>query len=202
MQMRITKFGEEILTKVAEEVDIFDGELEELANSMFETMCSENGLGLAAPQVGVSKRMFVIDMRRRADENSECNFTLDGRYVPLELAMPLVAINPVVENAGNYVETAEEGCLSFPGIYDEIERFYKVRLEYTDLHGIKHEIVCDGLFARCVQHENDHLDGITLVDKLTPKQLKKHEVKLKQLKRQSRDELKAAKSEAKAAKKQ
>ena len=201
MQMRITKFGEEILTKVAEEVDIFDGELEELANSMFETMCSENGRGLAAPQVGVSKRMFVIDMRRRADENSECNFTLDGRYVPLELAMPLVAINPVVENAGNYVETAEEGCLSFPGIYDEIERFYKVRLEYTDLHGIKHEIVCDGLFARCVQHENDHLDGITLVDKLTPKQLKKHEVKLKQLKRQSRDELKAAKSEAKAAKK-
>lgn len=191
--MRVTKFGEEVLSKKSEEVDIFNDELEQLANDMFETMCAENGLGLAAPQVGISKRMFVIDMRRRADENSECNFTLDGRFVPLELAMPLVAVNPEVENAGQYVETAEEGCLSFPGIYDEVERFYKVRLEYTDLRGIKHEIVCDGLFARCVQHENDHLDGITLADKLSPKQLKKHEVKLKQLKRLARDEAKAAK---------
>ena len=193
MQMRVTKYGEPVLKQVAQEVDVFDAELETLANDMFETMCEANGLGLAAPQVGVSKRMFVIDMRRRLDPDVPCNFTLDGKSIPLELAMPLVAVNPQVENAGEYVETCEEGCLSFPGIYGEVERFYKVRLEYSDLKGSRHEIICDGLFARCVQHENDHLNGITFVDKLSTKQLLKVSSKLKKLKRASRDFLKGKK---------
>ncbi len=191
--MRVTKYGEAVLSQKAEEIDIFDGELENLANDMFETMCEENGIGLAAPQVGVSKRMFVIDMRRRADSDAECNFTLDGRYVPLEIAMPLVAVNPEVENAGRYVETAEEGCLSFPGIYGEVERFYQVRLTYCDLRGGRHEIVCDGLFARCIQHENDHLDGVTLADRVSPREMMKISTKLKKLKRQTRDFLKELK---------
>lgn len=193
MQMRVTKYGEPVLKQVAEEVGVFDAGLEALANDMFETMCEANGLGLAAPQVGVSKRMFVIDMRRRIDPDAPCNFTLDGKKIPLELAMPLVAVNPKVENAGEYVETCEEGCLSFPGIYGEVERFYKVRLEYSDLKGARHEIICDGLFARCVQHENDHLNGITFVDKLSTKQLLKVSSKLKKLKRASRDFLKGQK---------
>lgn len=193
MQMRVTKYGEPVLKQVAEEVGVFDAGLEALANDMFETMCEANGLGLAAPQVGISKRMFVIDMRRRIDPDVPCNFTLDGKKIPLELAMPLVAVNPKVENAGEYVETCEEGCLSFPGIYGEVERFYKVRLEYSDLKGARHEIICDGLFARCVQHENDHLNGITFVDKLSTKQLLKVSSKLKKLKRASRDFLKGQK---------
>ena len=191
--MRVTKYGEPVLKQVAEEVGVFDAGLEALANDMFETMCEANGLGLAAPQVGISKRMFVIDMRRRIDPDVPCNFTLDGKKIPLELAMPLVAVNPKVENAGEYVETCEEGCLSFPGIYGEVERFYKVRLEYSDLKGARHEIICDGLFARCVQHENDHLNGITFVDKLSTKQLLKVSSKLKKLKRASRDFLKGQK---------
>ena len=191
--MRVTKYGEPVLKQVAEEVGVFDAGLEALANDMFETMCEANGLGLAAPQVGISKRMFVIDMRRSIDPDVPCNFTLDGKKIPLELAMPLVAVNPKVENAGEYVETCEEGCLSFPGIYGEVERFYKVRLEYSDLKGARHEIICDGLFARCVQHENDHLNGITFVDKLSTKQLLKVSSKLKKLKRASRDFLKGQK---------
>lgn len=193
MQMRVTQYGEPVLKQKAEDIDIFNDELETLANDMFETMCEANGIGLAAPQVGISKRMFVIDMRRRLDTDSECNFTLDGKYVPLELAMPLIAINPEVENAGMYVETAEEGCLSFPGIFGEVERFYKVKLTYNDLRGLRHEIVCDGLFARCIQHENDHLDGVTFVDKLSAKQLLKVASKLKKIKRSSRDFLKGKK---------
>ncbi|MBR4597423.1 MAG: peptide deformylase [Opitutales bacterium] len=190
MQMRITKYGEPVLKQKAEKVEVFDSGLEKLANDMFESMCEANGIGLAAPQVGVSKRMFVIDMRRRYDADTPCNFTLDGKSIPLELAMPLVAVNPEVENAGEYVETAEEGCLSFPAIYGEVERFYKVRLVYSDLKGARHEIVCDGLFARCIQHENDHLDGITFVDRLQTKELLKISAKLKKLKRASRDFLK------------
>ena len=190
MQMRITKYGEPILKQKADEVEVFDAGLEKLANDMFETMCEANGLGLAAPQVGVSKRMFVIDMRRRCDQDIPCNFTLDGKAIPLDIVMPLVAVNPKVENAGEYAETCEEGCLSFPYIYGEVERFYKVRLEYSDLKGARHEIVCDGLFARCVQHENDHLDGITFVDRLSTKQMLKVAAKLKKLKRASRDFLK------------
>ena len=120
MQMRITKYGEPILKQKAEEVDVFDAELEKLANDMFESMCEANGIGLAAPQVGVSKRMFVIDMRRRYDTDAPCNFTLDGKPIPLELAMPLVAVNPEVENAGEYVKSG--GLLIASGIIDQREK--------------------------------------------------------------------------------
>lgn len=188
--MRVTKYGEPVLKQTAAEIDVFDKDLEAFAADMYETLVSENGLGLAAPQVGVSKRMFVIDMRRRADEASDVVFTLDGKSVPLELVMPLVAINPEVENAGEYVETAEEGCLSFPGIYAEVDRFYAVRMTYNDLGGAKHELVCEGLFARCVQHENDHLNGVTFVDRISPAQALKISAKLKKLKRGTRDFLK------------
>lgn len=190
MQMRVTKYGEPVLKEKAKEVEVFDKDLEELANNMYETMLAENGLGLAAPQVDVSKRVFVIDMRRRADEDVPVKFTIDGRNVPLDLVMPLVAVNPKVENAGEYLESADEGCLSFPGIYGEVERFYTVKLTYKDLKGSSHEIVCDGLFARCIQHENDHLDGITFVDRLSTKETLKVAAKLKKLKRQTRDFLK------------
>ena len=92
------------------------------------------------------------------------------------------------------IEIAEEGCLSFPGIFAEVERSAEVRLTYQDTDGAKHVLVCSGLFARCVQHENDHLDGVCFVDRLTPRQLFKIEPKLKKLRRQTRDFLKSQKS--------
>lgn len=148
---------------------------------------------MAAPQIDVGKRAFAIDMRRRADPDAPCVFKIDGKELPLDIAMPLVAINPKVEELGDYVEIAEEGCLSFPGIFAEVERSEIVKMEYFDQYGIGHELVCEGLFARCVQHENDHLDGVCFVDRLKPRQLFKIESKLKKLRRETRDFLKGKK---------
>jgi len=133
-------------------------------------------------------------MRRRSDDSAPCEFTIDGKALPLDIAMPLVAVNPQVEEIGDYVEIAEEGCLSFPGIFAEVERSAEVRMTYFDTEGAEHTLVCSGLFARCVQHENDHLDGVCFVDRLAPRQLFKIEPKLKKLRRQTRDFMKAQKN--------
>ena len=190
MTRRLTKFGEPVLKKKAAEVEVFDESLKELASDLVDTLYEENGLGLAAPQIDSSKRIFAIDMRRRSDDSVPCEFTIDGKSLPLDIAMPLIAVNPEVEEIGDYVEIAEEGCLSFPGVFAEVERSAMVKMRYFDTDGIGHELVCEGLFARCVQHENDHLSGICFVDHLSQKQLFKIEPKLKKIKRQTRDFLK------------
>lgn len=194
MVKRILKLGEPSLNKKALEVKVFDKELSAFACDLVETMNAENGLGLAAPQVGESKRVFVVDMCRRNDKTEACEFTFDGKKVPLELIMPLVAVNPSIENAGEYTVICEEGCLSIPGVYGEVERFEKVKLHYFDVDGNPHEIICGELFARCVQHENDHLDGITFTDRMLAKNITKILPKLKKIKRQSRDFLKGQKN--------
>ena len=126
MNRRVTKFGEKILKEKAEKVSVFDGELKALAADLVDTMYEEKGLGLAAPQIGVSKKVFAIDMRQRVNTDVPCVFTLDGKELPLDLAMPLVAVNPEVEEIGDYVEIADEGCLSFPGVFAEVERIARV----------------------------------------------------------------------------
>lgn len=193
MLRRLTKFGESILKKKALPVESFDEELKSLSADLVDTLYEENGLGLAAPQIDVQKRVFVIDMRRRSDDSVPCDFTIDGKTLPLDIAMPLIAVNPQVEEIGDYIELAEEGCLSFPGIFAEVERSAEVKMTYRDIQGAEHVLVCSGLFARCVQHENDHLDGVCFVDRLTPRQLFKIEPKLKRLRRQTRDFLKTQK---------
>lgn len=190
MTRRVTKYGEQVLKTEAKEVADFDAALKELGKDLVETMYAENGLGLAAPQVGESKRVFAIDMRRRIDTENPCVFTIDGKTLPLDICMPLIAVNPEVEEVGEYVIVAEEGCLSFPGIYAEVERSEAVKMKYFDTDGNPHELYCEGLFARCVQHENDHLDGVCFVDLLRAKELFKIDGKLKKLRRQTRDFLK------------
>ena len=193
MLRRLTKFGESILKKKALPVESFDEELKSLSADLVDTLYEENGLGLAAPQIDVQKRVFAIDMRRRSDDSVPCDFMIDGKTLPLDIAMPLIAVNPQVEEIGDYIELAEEGCLSFPGIFAEVERSAEVKMTYRDIQGAEHVLVCSGLFARCVQHENDHLDGVCFVDRLTPRQLFKIEPKLKRLRRQTRDFLKTQK---------
>ena len=193
MLRRLTKFGESILKKKALPVESFDEELKSLSADLVDTLYEENGLGLAAPQIDVQKRVFAIDMRRRSDDSVPCDFTIDGKTLPLDITMPLIAVNPQVEEIGDYIELAEEGCLSFPGIFAEVERSAEVKMTYRDIQGAEHVLVCSGLFARCVQHENDHLDGVCFVDRLTPRQLFKIEPKLKRLRRQTRDFLKTQK---------
>lgn len=194
MLLRVVKFGEKVLKEKSAPVEVFDSELKAFAGDLLETMLEENGLGLAAPQVGVLRQIFVIDMRRRSNTDVPCVFTIDGKSLPLDLAMPLFAVNPQIEEVGEYVIYAEEGCLSFPGIYAEVERSEKIILHYQDLEGTPHELHCDGLFARCVQHEFDHLEGVSFVDRLEPKQLFKIESGLKKLRRQTRDFLKESKN--------
>lgn len=191
MLQRLTKYGEKVLKETAERIDAFDDSVKSLARDLTETLYAENGLGLAAPQIGVSKRMFVIDMRKRANADISCDFTIDGKTLPLDIAMPLVAINPEVEEIGEYVTIAEEGCLSFPEIFAEVERSDMVKMRYIDIDGAPHELVCEGLFSRCVQHESDHLDGICFIDRMRSKELFKIDGKLRKLRKQTREFLKS-----------
>jgi peptide deformylase len=140
--------GDPILRQRAEEVEEIDDDLRELAEEMFETMYTEEGIGLAAPQVGVSKRLFVMDLRE------------DG-------AGPQAVVNPViVEHSGS--ERGEEGCLSLPGLVGAVERPARIVVEGLDLDGKPLRIEASELLARCIQHEIDHLDGVLFIDHLSP----------------------------------
>jgi peptide deformylase len=140
--------GDPVLRQRADEVEEIDDELRELAEEMFETMYTEEGIGLAAPQVGVSKRLFVMDIRE--DE-----------------AEPQAVVNPVIiEQSGS--ERGEEGCLSLPGLIGTVERPACIVMEGLDLDGRPLRIEASDLLARCIQHEIDHLDGVLFIDHLSP----------------------------------
>jgi peptide deformylase len=142
--------GHPTLRKIAKRVDpkeIRDALFQQLIDDMFETMYAAPGVGLAAPQVDVSKRLFVIDVH---DDEHE----------------PAVVINPRLEDVSEEVEL-REGCLSVPGLVGEIVRFKRVAVNGLDRRGQKVRIEGEGLFAQCVQHEIDHLNGILYVDRAT-----------------------------------
>jgi peptide deformylase len=142
--------GHPTLRRVAKKVnpaELADPIFQQLLDDMFETMYGAPGIGLAAPQVNVSKRIFTVDLQ---DDN--------------EAHGPLVVINPKFTVTEGEIE-ATEGCLSVPGMVGEMTRFERVVCTGLDRHGKKLELVADGLFARCLQHEMDHLDGILYIDK-------------------------------------
>ncbi|MCQ2241348.1 peptide deformylase [Treponema sp.] len=144
--MRITKLGEEILRQKCEPVkpEEINDEMRALFEEMFETMVSANGVGLAAPQVGIAKRFFVIDV---GDD------------------VKRVFINPEIIKTSSETSSYEEGCLSLPGFSEDIVRPVKVSVSALDENGKPFVINdADGLLARCIQHENDHLDGILYID--------------------------------------
>ncbi|MBQ0002695.1 MAG: peptide deformylase [Treponema sp.] len=158
--LRITKLGEEILRKVAVEVqpEEINDEFRALCLEMFETMDEANGVGLAAPQVDISKRFFVVtaddDVRR-------------------------VFVNPQILSTSSDLVDYEEGCLSIPRIYENIKRPSKVTVQALDENGKKFVLEADGLLARVIQHENDHLDGIVFIDKGDPEFAKETEATMK-----------------------
>ena len=135
---------------VSEPVAKVDGEIRALVDDMIETMYGADGIGLAAIQVGVPKRVLVMDIDQK-----------DGKK------NPKAYINPKILWASEEMATFEEGCLSVPEIWDEVERPAKIRAEYLDRDGKRHEIEAEGLFATCLQHEMDHLEGILFVDHLS-----------------------------------
>lgn len=175
MLLRITKIGEEILRQKAQPVEEINDEIRQLANDMLETMIDADGVGLAAPQIGRSIRMFVI----MADDD-----------------VKRVFINPQIIKTSNEVGPYDEGCLSIPQVYETIVRPLQVTVQAYDENGKRFTLDADGLLARCIQHENDHLDGILYIDRGDPDFAQKTEEQFK--KRAERAAEKAKEKEAKA----
>ncbi|MEZ5680178.1 MAG: peptide deformylase [Erythrobacter sp.] len=157
------------LKVVSEPVTEFDNELNELVSDMFETMYAAPGIGLAAIQVGVPKRVLVIDLQPEDldAEPEECNH--DGHHhhhYPLKKE-PRVFVNPVILDPAEELATYQEGCLSVPEIFADVDRPATCRVRYQDLEGETHEEDMEGLMATCIQHEMDHLEGILFIDHLS-----------------------------------
>ena len=147
---KILHYPDPLLKRKSETVTEFNDELRQLAEDMAETMYDAPGVGLAAPQIGVLKRLVVID----------CS----GSDEPNDL---LVAVNPeIIATEGESVE--EEGCLSVPGFWANVKRAETATLRYQDVEGTVHERTSDGLLGICMQHELDHLEGVLFVDRLSP----------------------------------
>ncbi len=150
----IVLMGDRVLREEAEEVTVFDDGLRSLVRDMFETMYHADGIGLAAPQIGLSTRIIVVGLRNEDDEES----------APRKVAL----VNPVVVWEGREKEKQSEGCLSIPGLEEVVQRPVSVRVEGKDPEGRDLLIEADGLFSRVLQHEIDHLDGILFVDRVSP----------------------------------
>ena len=183
MSLPICTYGNPILRKKATEVKDVNDEIRALAKVMLESMYDERGLGLAAEQIGRSERMFVIDIPPDSDIGEG-----DVRDNP-EVEMPLVMINPTITGHTDDVQIGQEGCLSFPEIFANVERWYEVDAEYTDRDGHPQTIHAAGLLARAIQHESDHLDGILLVDRMSHVKKVALSGKLKRLAKKTKQEL-------------
>ena len=146
----ILKEPNKILRQISQPVESVGKEEQLLMDDMLETMYAANGIGLAAIQVGIPKRIIVMDISK--DENKK---------------EPMYFVNPVIKNKNPVKSTYEEGCLSVPNQFAEIDRPSKCDIEFLDYNGNKQTISADGLFATCIQHEMDHLEGILFIDHLS-----------------------------------
>jgi len=158
------------LKQVSKPVTTFDNELKTLVADMFETMYAAPGIGLAAIQVGVPLRVLVIDLQPDDEdaEPEECHSHGDHVHYhqPVKLE-PRIFVNPEILDPSEDLATYNEGCLSVPEIYAEVDRPATCRVRYQDLDGNVHEENMDGLLATCIQHEIDHLEGILFIDHLS-----------------------------------
>ncbi len=146
----IVQYGDPVLREVAQEVDKVDSGIKDLVSDMTDTLKEAQGLGLAAPQISVSKRVFIVDLTA-VDLTAELK----------------VFINPeIIEKYGDDIEM-EEGCLSFPGLYQKIVRPSQVKIKATDIDGNQFELDADGMLARVILHEYDHLEGVLYIDHLS-----------------------------------
>ena len=170
-QKKIVIEPDPILRKESKPVEKVDDELRRLLDDMLETMYAAPGIGLAAVQVGILKRLIVIDISKDKDKKE-----------------PLFLINPKIISKSKQTSTYEEGCLSLPGHFAEIERPAECEINFIDYNGKKKEIKADGLLSTCIQHEVDHLDGVLFIDYLSKlkkdmiiKKLVKHKKELNKI---------------------
>jgi peptide deformylase len=154
-KLEIIKVPDPLLRKVSQPVEHIDDDLRRLLDDMLETMYAAPGIGLAAVQVGRPIRALVMDVAQREAKEGE---TVERR--------PIAMINPRILELGETTRTHEEGCLSIPDIYAEIERPATARVRYVDREGREQELLCEGLLSTVLQHEIDHLDGKLFIDYL------------------------------------
>ncbi|MDR3792979.1 MAG: peptide deformylase [Terracidiphilus sp.] len=166
MILNIVKYPDPVLSRPGEPVTEFDSELKKLVDDMFETMYAGQGVGLAAPQVGVSKRLVVIDLSMSKEAKDK-----------------VVLVNPeIIQSEGRLYE--DEGCLSFPDIREKVVRAAKVRVRAQDVKGKWFEMEGLDLLARCFQHEIDHVDGVLFLSRMSPL---KRSMCLRQIRKMQRD---------------
>lgn len=164
--LNILEFPDPRLRTIAKAVERVDDDLRQLIDDMFETMYDAPGIGLAATQVNVHKRLVVMDLSEDKNE-------------------PMVFINPEFESLTDEVDQYQEGCLSVPGFYENVDRPQKVKIKALDRDGQPFELIAEGLLAVCIQHECDHLNGKLFVDYLST--LKRDRIK-KKLEKQHRQQ--------------
>lgn len=167
MKYKLTYYGEEVLRKTAEAVKDIDRKTFDLIESMYNIMYQENGFGLAAPQVGVSKRIIVLDIESRGGPR-------------------MALINPTILQVSEETAPYEEGCLSLPSIYAEIIRPAMITVKYTTPEGKEITVDADNLLARVLQHEIDHLNGKLFIDYLEDHIKKELTSELKKIKKLNR----------------
>ena len=170
-QRKIIIEPDTILRKKSETLEKVDNEIRSLMDDMLETMYAAPGIGLAAVQVGILKRLIVIDISKDKEKKN-----------------PLFLINPEIVSKSSKTSIYEEGCLSLPGYFAEIERPAECKIEYLDYEGKKSEMDANGLLATCIQHEVDHLNGVLFIDYLSKlkkdmivKKLVKHKKELNKI---------------------
>ncbi|MDR0844313.1 MAG: peptide deformylase [Tannerella sp.] len=163
MILPIYAYGQSVLREKTELIDRDTPELQKLIANMFETMYNAEGVGLAAPQVGRSIRLLVLDADTLTDDYPECK------------GFKRTMINPEIVEASDETIVKEEGCLSFPGIHEKVARAAEIRVRYLDAHFTSREETLKGFAARVVQHECEHLEGGVFIDNISPirKQLDK-----------------------------
>lgn len=153
MKLEIRQWPDPVLRQKTVAVSVFDAELEELARNMIETMRDASGIGLSANQVGDSRRLAVVEVPY-----------IPGDKIQEYLGKPIVLVNPyIIESEGSTLSV--EGCLSIPDAQDTVRRFRAIKLRYQNLSGETIEMEAEGLMALCLQHEVDHLDGKTLIER-------------------------------------
>ena len=183
----IRRYGDPVLRAVGEPVKEFGAPLRSLGEAMLRAMKLAKGIGLAAPQVGLSLQLFVMDVR-----DEEHRPVLDGKACDPDDIMPMLLANATVTIPAGAPETYVEGCLSFPGVTGDVERVERAVVRYRDADGAPHVLECAGLLARCVQHEHDHCQGVLFIDRMSRAHQLLTATKVKKLKRATVAELKAA----------
>jgi peptide deformylase len=182
--LEVVKYGHPALRSKGRKIEKIDDSIRTLAEEMIVTMYEEDGCGLAAHQVGRSIQMAVIDVMP-AHEDRPSRAWIDGRELELESLMPLVMINPEIHPIGDEMLTEVEGCLSMPGLHDEVERHARVRIVCQDIDGSTLDFEAEGLLSRAAQHEVDHLQGILFIDHLAPGELAAHQPLLRKFQARS-----------------